>query len=190
MEGQKAILDKIILEAKEKAKVIESDAKAECDARIADADVWAEKYTAAQTEILKKEIDSIVSGKELNAGLDVKKATLKAKREILDEAFSLAYEKLCKVDKKSYLKLVKSLIDENADDGDVIVLSSDMVLSEEDFALDEFKAKNLKIAKERGDFKGGVILTGKKSDKDLTFERVIEDRKEDLTALCANILFG
>ena len=189
MEGQKAILNKILSEAKAKVKSINAEAETERNERIADADLWAEKYVSAQAEILKKETESILAGKKLNAELEIKKTVLKAKREVLDAVFVSAYEKLCAIGKKDYLALVKRLVDECADDNDTIVLSSDNVLSESDLDLKGFKAKNLRVSSSRGDFLGGVMLIGQKSDKDLSFARVLEDRKEDLTALAAEILF-
>ena len=99
MDGSKAIIEKILSDAREKVKEINADADSSCSIRIADAEIWAEKYTAAQTEILEKDAESIVSGKKLNAELDVKKAVLKAKRETVEKVFSLAYKKLLSLDK-------------------------------------------------------------------------------------------
>lgn len=190
MDGSKAIIEKILSEAREKVKEINAEAKTSCADRIADAEIWSEKYTAAQTEILKKDEESIISGKKLNAELDVKKAVLKAKREAVEKALSLAYEKLLSLDKKAYLALVKKMIDENADDGDTIILSSDGVLSVNDLNVKDFGAKELTVSATKGDFKGGVMLIGKKSDKDLSFESVIAAKREELTAVAVKILFG
>ena len=187
--GSKAIIEKILSDAKKKVKEINAEAKSSCAERISDAEEWAKKYTAAQTEILKKDEESIVSGKKLNAELDVKKAVLKAKREAVEKALSLAYEKLVSLDKKIYLNFVKKMIDENADDGDTIVLSSDGVISASDLNLKDFKAKDLTVSEKKGDFKGGVMLVGKKSDKDLSFESVIAAKREELTAVAVKILF-
>ena len=190
MDGTKAIIEKILSEAKEKVKEINAESESSCAVRIADAKKWAEKYTAAQTEILKKDEESIVSGKKLNAGLDVKKAVLKAKREVIEKVFSLAYEKMLSVDKKTYLSFVNRMIGESADDGDVIVLSSDGVISAGDLDLKKFKAKDLSVSEKCGDFKGGIMLLGKKSDKDLSFKSVIESKKEELTAVAVKVLFN
>ena len=189
MAGQKAIIEKILSDAREKVKEINADADSSCSIRIADAEIWAEKYTAAQTEILEKDAESIVSGKKLNAELDVKKAVLKAKRETVEKVFSLAYKKLLSLDKKTYLSLVTKMIDDNADDGDLIVLSSDGVISAKDIDLKAFKAKDLSVSEKKGDFSGGIMLIGKKSDKDLSFKSVIDSRKEELTAVAVKILF-
>ena len=189
MEGQKAILDKILSDAREKSSSIELESKNECKRRLDSAKKWAEDYTNAQNEILSREIEGIKAGKKLNAELDVKKTLLKAKRSVLDDAFVLAYEKLCKIDKASYLKLVESLIDENAEDGDEIVLSKDGVLDVKDIDVSKFKAKNLKVSEKKGDFIGGVTLSGSKSDKDLSFKAVIDGKKEELTSLAVDSLF-
>ena len=89
-----------------------------------------------------------------------------------------------------YLNLVLRLISENVDKDDQLVLSKDGVLSVEDFASADFiKENNVTISETPGDFVGGVMLIGKSCDKDLTFEAVIESKKDLLASEVAKRLF-
>ena len=189
MEGQKAIVNKILDEATAISNNIALETSKKCDEKIIEATNWASEYTKAQNEILEQDIQNILLGKKLNAELEVKKAVLKAKRDVLEDVFDSAYNKLCKLDKASYLKLVNKLINEFADDGDEIVLSKDKVLSATDISIDKFTAKGLTVSKKFGEFIGGVMLIGKLSDKDLSFKALVENKKEMLTFMASKMLF-
>ena len=48
---------------------------------------------------------------------------------------------------------------------------------------------NITVSEQLGDFVGGVMLIGKVCDKDLTFESVINSKKEELSSEVAKRLF-
>ena len=105
--------------------------------------------------------------------------------------FLCALKKLCALDKKSYFKLVSSLIEENCDENDIVVLSKDGVLSSSDIEkMPAVKDKKLSVSKDLGDFIGGVMLIGKVCDKDLSFSALISQKKEGLSNSVAEKLFG
>ncbi len=189
MEGTEAIIQKIILDAENKAEDCLKTAKTSADNKIKEAESWAEQYLKAQRELLEKEKEEMLSRKMINAKLEIKKAELKSKQEVVSESFLKAYGVLCAMPKPKYLSFVKSLIENNADIGDKIVLSKDGVLKDSDFDSEFLKVKSLSIKKEKGDFIGGVILEGKCSDKDLTFNSIVEDKKDTLIKKVAEILF-
>lgn len=189
MDGTKAIINKILDDARIEQNEILDNARAICDNKIAEANEFSVEYEKAQTEILEKEISAIISGKVLNAELDVKKAILQGKRNLIDEVFDGVKAKLSKLDKKTYCDFVNKLIAENADLSDEIILSCDNVLKDSDISESVIKDKKLKISSKRGDFKGGVYLIGNTSDKDLTFDAIVENRKEELVSIASKILF-
>ncbi len=190
MDGRQAILNKILEDASNTAKEISSNALAQSNKIIDQAKVWASEYSAENKKILEKEKKEIVERKLTVAELDVRKLTLKAKQGLVDDAFCIALDKLRSLGKTYYKKLVLKLIEENAENGDEIVLSCDGVLSQEELSGEEIvKNLSLKFAKEKGEFKGGVKLIGKISDKDLTFKSLIENVKEEKTSEVAKLLF-
>ncbi|MBO4251400.1 MAG: hypothetical protein J5911_01925 [Clostridia bacterium] len=191
MEGKEAIIAKIIADAENKAQEIVHAAETYAVSVKEQADAWAKNYSAEQENALKNEIAEMVARRKIVAELDVKKVVLKAKQDAIDEVYARAERKLCKADKKTYLSIVLQKIEEFADDGDEVVLSQDGVLSEKDISESEvFKNKKLSVSKTIGKFVGGVMLVGKVSDKNLTFNEIIRAEKEKNAPIIAKKLFG
>lgn len=191
MEGKEAIIAKILSDAQKKADGILQDAENYALSVKEQAEEWAKNYSKEQEKKLKTETREIEDRRKIVAELDVRKIILKTKQEILDDIYARAEEKLCKIDKKTYLRLVLSKIEEFADDGDEIVLSSDGVISEKDISnSDVFKNKKLSVSKKQGKFSGGVMLIGKTSDKNLTFHEIVLAEKEKNVHIIAKKLFG
>ncbi len=190
MDGKEAIIKRIISDAEKKSKALIGSAEADAEERKKDANDWAEEYLKTQRELLKTETEEIVKRRLTVAELDVRKISLKARQDLIAAVYDSAYEKLCKIDKKDYLKLVEKLIVENAEEGDTVVLSCDKVLKPSDIEkLEVFSEKGLKV-QPTGDFIGGIMLVGKNCDKNLTFKAVIEDMKDNLSFDLLNCLFG
>ena len=189
MNGTEAIINKILSDAKEKAKSIEDTSVYNHAMREKAHKDWAEEFLRAQRVQLKEECSQLIDRKVTLAGLDKRKLLLKTKQDLIDEVLNLAHEKMCKMKKDDYLAFVLKLIRESADDGDEIVLSKDGVLCERDFkgTLNE---KHLSISSERGDFVGGVILIGKNCDKDLTFRSILNEKKDYIVTETVKEIFG
>lgn len=190
MEGKEAIINRIIGDAEKKANEIIEAAEKYSDERRKEAEIWAEEYSKAQNAALERELKDVVERRAVVAALDARKNALKSKRDVIEKVRSLAFVKLCALKKNEYLAFVERLINENADDGDLVILSSDGKLCSEDVkALPVFKQKSLKVGKEKGDFIGGVKLQGKICDKDLSFETVVAEKTIELTGEIAAELF-
>ena len=190
MEGTKAIINRIIEDANKKAKVILAEATNDANEKISEANAWADEYKNAQTKAINKEAEDIVTRRMTVAELDVRKISIGKKQELVSKVFDSVLEKLINCDKKTYLSLVEKLLNENAEEEDGVVLSNDGVLSETDvIKLDVFNKKKLSVIKERGDFKGGVMLVGKVCDKNLSFEGLISEKKDYYVSQIAETLF-
>ena len=190
MQGKDAIIEKIINDANQSAKMILDDASKIATERKQDAEAWASEYSSAQKKQVEKAFSDIVDRRKIVANLDVKKNILKAKQDVIGDTFSLVVKKLQSLKKKEYLKFVAKLIGNNADYGDKIVLSNDGVISKDEIlALDVVKEKNLTIDSKHGDFVGGVMLVSDKCDKDLSFRSIVEDKKEELYSFVVEGLF-
>lgn len=190
MEGKQAIINKIIDDAEKKATEMLSVANAKAEESVKKASLWAENYKSAQEEILKKDAAEIVTRKLTVADLDVRKIRLAKKQQAISYVMEKVDEKLRKLDKKSYLKLIERLITESADEGDEILLSGDGVISSTDIkAMPVVTEKKLIVKKEKGDFLGGVKLIGKICDKDLSFDGLIKNAREEYVAKIAEKLF-
>lgn len=190
MEGKEAIINKILDDAKQSAEEIIQKAQKSADAKTQSAKEWADEYTKAQRVILDKDLVDIVERRKTVANLDVRKLLLSAKQEVLSDVFGQALDNLRNLSKDDYLNLVVGLIKENADQDDCLVLSKDGVLCKKDVENQQIiKDMNITVSEQLGDFVGGVMLIGKVCDKDLTFESVIDSKKEELSSEVAKRLF-
>jgi vacuolar-type H+-ATPase subunit E/Vma4 len=96
---------------------------------------------------------------------------LQTKQDILTEVFDIALSTI-KSDEKNYKKLIEKMV-ECADDGDVVIVSkSDKELLTSEFIkkAGEKAKKKISLSKTYGDFAGGIILQGDKTDKNMTLE--------------------
>ena len=190
MNGKEAIIEKILSDAREKAKEI-TDHVAYDDAMSETATQdWIKKYLEKERAVLKKDCSDLIERRVTLAELDKRKLLLQTKQTAIDDVISSAHKKLCALKKADYLNFVLSLIEKYAEDGDQIVLSSDKVLCASDLTgASVVKSKNLTVAEKPGAFLGGVLLVGKISDKDLTFASVLEEERERLTEKITAELF-
>ncbi len=190
MDGKEAIIERILSDATEKANDLLSSAKSQAQEKIDSAKLWVEDYNSTQKKVLDAEVKDIVFRRMTVAELDVRKLLLKARQDVIGAVFDKAYEKLCNLDKNTYLEFVKQLLEDYADDNDEIVLSCDGVLSDVDVkSLNVFSVKKLTVSKETGDFIGGIMLVGRICDKDLSFKRLVDNKKDDLSAKIVEMLF-
>lgn len=190
MQSTQLIIDKILLDAKTEAENITNASNGFCVNQLKVATDWAEAYTLTQQNLLQKESEEYVKRRLTVAELDAKKLELKAKQDLLDKVFNRVLEKLCSLDKQSYLRLVKKLIEQNAERGDTIVLSRDKVLNTTDIEkLEVVNKLALVVSQTQGDFDGGIMLKNSVCDKDLTFKTLVKEVKEEKASLIANILF-
>ena len=189
MDKQKAIIDKIIEDAENRAAEIISVANAEAEKSIADGNSWAESYKSEQNAILSAANEDKVLRRKTVAELDVKKIVLKAKQDAIESVFDSAYNKLCALKKTDYLSFVVKLIEKYAEEKDTVVLSSDGVISETDLtSLEVVKDKKLTVSDVKGDFI--VMFIVKICDKDLTFKSIVNESKSEFVSEVSKELFG
>ena len=114
------------------------------------------------------------------AEIDAKKEVLAARVRCIDMAFSRAEEKLCDIDTATYLAFIEAMLVKYADDGDVVVVAKNAKVDREDIKrLAVFGEKHLTLG-EDGDFSGGLVLSGKKYDKSLTFKSLLQETRSVL----------
>lgn len=186
---ENSIIEKIIADAEAKANLTVADAERAAADTLKNAEIQAENTRKEQFELLEKKNSDYVEKRKINARLDCNKLILGAKRDILDEVFALALDKLTKLPEKDYVELCSRLIEKYAEEGDEIILSASCRYREKINALPAIKALSLKTGK-IASFAGGVILANEKTDKNLTFEALIALEKEKKQAEIAGKLFG
>lgn len=192
MNSSKVILDKIINDntaiinenikkANDTASEIISKAQADADAQVAD-------FKSG----LKAEYNEILRRGEVVANLDAKKILMSAKSKAVDNLFQKTLEQLALLDKKKYLAIIENLLKKYAEDGDVVIISSqDKGKITQKFVDDIAKSIGIKLglSKDFGSFNGGVILAGKNSDKNLSFDMELLQLREECETQISSMLF-
>ncbi len=186
---EQSLVEKIIADAQEKANYTVADAeRAAADiARKTEQKIQIAKEE--QLELTAKKNAELVERKKINARIDSNKVILKAKTEIVDEVFERSLAMLADLGKDDYVTLLNSLIEKYAEYGDELILSSACRYREEINALPVINRLFLKTGAV-GDFAGGALLIGAASDKNVTFEALIQRAKEERQTEIAEKIFG
>ncbi len=155
----------------------------------ASSNVSVSKQKAYEESILIRE--NILKQAIVDANLEVKKLILSTKREIIDSAFSKAMEKLLNLPKQDYLNLISSLLN-NCDDGDTVFISlKDKNVITKNFIDKESKklGKKLVLSNQYINILGGIILSNEKFDKNLSFEVLMSNIRNELETTVSNQIF-
>ena len=111
--GLEAIVEEIKAKGKAEAYKINQETSLEVSKIIADARAGSAKIKAAKEAAVKKEIERIKQQELSSANLEVKKAKLNARKEILDAAYEEAREAISKLPAEKNQKILKSIIEKN-----------------------------------------------------------------------------
>lgn len=185
-EGEaEAITAEILKRAGENERLILSKADAEC------------KLT---TDAAEEKAEQIKRTASLMAELDARKAQLHAKREVADEAYKKAFEKLLGLPDGKRYEFICGLIKKYAPAPVITVtlaegdkrLFEDGSLSELEAALSlRFDAPSkITVSDKPAKFRGGVFMESDISDVDASFEALFEELKRETEAKVSRILFG
>lgn len=192
MNNKEAIIQKIIDDANAQAQKNLDEANETAAQIIARAQKQADRYLADNSDKEDMLYNESLQRGEVVAGLDCKKILQGAKKQIIDKAFDEALQAVVD-DKKTYLALLQAMILSCCESGDEVIVASgdDKIVTKKLIAdLAKKSGKSIKKSEELGDFKGGVILSGEKYDKNLTLELELSLIKEKLESKIEEILFG
>lgn len=184
------IVNRIISDAEGEAADILKAASSRAEEIIAAAN----KRAFLERNEAEAEVDErskrISDGKAAAARLDSAKIMLAEKRRVIDEIYARALVKLQKLGESDAVKLIESLLKENAEEGDEIILAQNFKYATKVAALPVVSAKKLTLSKERADISGGCLLRGKVSDKDLSYTALLGADMEEHQAEIAAKLFA
>ncbi|MBP5193576.1 MAG: hypothetical protein J6126_02465 [Clostridia bacterium] len=187
---ENGIVTKILSDAEQRALAAVAEAEARADKTVGEAREAAEKYREDQLSLLSARHAEVIRRTEINGRLEANKLMLAAKRRALDSVYEGALRILCALSEKEYVDFIGSLIESYADGGETVVLAEACAFKEKIAALEVIAKKGLLIAKEGGNFSGGLILIGGGCDKNLTFEALLESARDQSQAEVAEKLFG
>ncbi|MBP5177842.1 MAG: hypothetical protein ILP02_04600, partial [Clostridia bacterium] len=174
----------------EDAAMMTSAAKVYRDETIKNADNEAIAAVSLSEAAARERAEQLIKRRATLAALNSRKNFLAAKRSLVEDVFARAEKKLEAMSADDRLALIDKLIARHAEEGDIIVISKNAPFSASDAeGLPAAKRLSLK-AQKTGDFSGGIILSGRKFDKDLTFSALVAAAKEKEETMVAEELFG
>lgn len=196
MDGIEKIIDRI-----------SSDAQREIDDVLAAAQAEAEKITAEYQAQAQAQADEILSrgeqaaverGERLAsvAQLECRKEVLRAKQEVIDEAFQLAMKKLTQLPQEKCVALLADLAAQAASKGtealifsaaDRARLGKAVVVAANQKLGDKGQ---LTLSQETRPMQGGFILSDGVVEVNCTFETLVRLQRNTLSTQVADVLFG
>lgn len=192
MQGKEAIIEKIISDAKLKEEALIAEAKAKAEKIIQDAESFCDSYKAKAQKDKAVAVDDIMNRSKTVAELDAKKMLFGAKNYVVAKTFDMALEKVKNLPKDKYSKIILGMLS-YAEDGDVVTISKrekDIVTEAVIKDISAKKKIKLTLNKELGKFDGGIVLSGKGVDKNLTLDSEFQILKDELEEEVAKKLFA
>lgn len=191
-KGKEAIIADILQKAEAVAAGLVSDAQNECDATLARVREEEGYRQREAIDMAKKSAEELLARRKTLDDLETRKTELAAKQAVIDAAYEEAIRKTLTMTDHIYREYIGGLISAYAEDDDMVVIAErdSKRLSREWFdELREKLGKRITLSSERHGGKGGIILSGKLSDKNLTFETMIASLREKTLPEVAKKLF-
>ncbi len=183
------IVEKILSDAKAEADAMIADAQSKATQRLENASAFAETKRRETERETAKKTESILEKRASDARLESAKIHLGEKRKAVDLVYELALGSLLALPKEDAIKLVGALLEKYAEAGDELFFAENFKYAEEVSILPVIKAREITISKQRLAIDGGIKLVGKVSDKDLSYKALLATDKDRYQADLARKLF-
>lgn len=187
MEGLDAIISRIMADAREEASELARTADKEIEELLKQNSAACEQVIRAARETGETQATAILSRAGSMAGLDRRKALLGARRELVEQALDLAFEKLTRLPDTDKLALYRRLINQtNLHEGVLVLNAADQPLAGQ---LTAEPGCRFSVADQPGSFAGGLIIVNGLIEENLTLETLFANKRAELVGLAAAALF-
>lgn len=187
--SQENIVNRILADAQKEAADILSAA----EQRAREIVVAAEEKALAERRATEKEVAAKIKDlherRAATARLDGAKTLLAAKRGVIDAVYAEALKRLLALNQEETLALSARLLEEYAEEGDVICLAENYMYASVLALLPVVRTKKLEISSVRVAIDGGFVLVGKTADKNLSYGALLAADRETYQAELAAKLF-
>ena len=177
-----AELDRVLSAAKEQAEEITELYRSRAEAEAAELKARNEKNAAEREERLVS-----------SAQMEVRKASLAAKQQMLDKAYALALDKLCSMPDAQYIETVAELLVQAAPRGAGKVIFSpgekERIGAAAVAMANEKLDGQLTVAEETRPIRGGFILADGRVEVNCSFDTLVRLQKNETAGAVAKILF-
>lgn len=192
-----AILDKIQEDARQAAVQVQADAEAKAAEMRKAAAVRSQQRRDELVSQAQKEGGELAVRMQRMAELEERKALLQTKRDMMDEAFALAGQKLCQTPKARMRAFFAKQVERAAVGHERLIIGEDNAQWFDDAFVNEInlalsqqgKPAKLTASSERRAGCTGVILATEGAEVHCTFQTLLETSRDALEAEVAAILF-
>lgn len=182
--GLDTIVNDILEKARAESETILSEAKAKAERIIAEAEEKSSKYREEQEDAVRREVERLRQQEISAAKLEVKRAILNARKDLLDEVYRRAVERLqnLPVDKQS--RMLEAILEKHASPGDRIYSNERDKLLITSISNHEYAGTI--------DCIGGVVIESSDGNTrlDYTYDTLLRDVNEASLKQISEILFG
>lgn len=196
MTGIEKITNRIKREAEERAEKTTSDAKAEADAIIDQANQKAKRSTYHMLVDAREQAEQL-ERRTISVGeLEARKLRLGAKQDVIDACFVAALDRLCTMEPDTYIDMLASMVYQVLEsDGEIKLNVGDRKRIGEQL-VDRVNQKaggssphRVTLSKKTIRGRGGFILQCGQVEINCRLETLVESRKEELIPEVASVLF-
>ena len=195
MDGIEKIIDRISGDAQREVDDVLAQARAEADKIL--SQYQAQAQAEADDILTRGEKAAVERGERLAsvAQLECRKDVLRAKQEVIDEAFQLALKKLTQLPQEAYVSLLADLAVEASSKGNEKLIFSvadrarvgkAVVVAANEKLGDKGQ---LTLAQETRPMQGGFILSDGAVEVNCTFETLVRLQRGTLSTQVADVLF-
>ena len=191
MNDQKLSLsERILQDAADAALAKKTGAEAYEKSLLLKAQEENEQFLAQERQAAEQRAAEFLSRRATLDRLEGRKILLRAKSRAVEEVFARAVDSLCAMDKAENLALIARLLEENAEQGERVILAKNSPLTVGEVSALAV-AQKLGLTVEAGaPICGGFILAGATYDKVFSFTALAEGLKEEAEAEVATALFA
>ena len=153
----------------------------------------AEKLRRETEADVQKRAGSIAERYAAAARLEVKKIRLAARKNAVEAVYEKAKQRLQKLSEEETLRLFNRLLCAYAEEGDKVIFADNFAYEKSVKLLPVFAEKKLSVisaAQKSVRIDGGMFLTGKTADKDLSFDALLKADMEENESKVASAIFG
>ena len=195
MDGIEKIIDRISGDAQREVDDVLAQARAEADKIL--SQYQAQAQAEADDILARGQKAAVERGERLAsvAQLECRKEVLRAKQEVIEEAFQLAMDKLTQLPQEAYVSLLADLaveasskgneklifsVADRARVGKAVVVAANQKLGDKG---------QLTLAQETRPMQGGFILSDGAVEVNCTFETLVRLQRGTLSTQVADVLF-
>ena len=199
MNGIEKITQRIAADAEKESQDILAEARSRADEITAgfqaDADAQAAQVLEKGRHRAEERRARLVSAAEMEG----RQALLAVKQEMLEQAYTLALDRLCSLPERDYIDLLASLTAQAAVTGqEQLILSRTdrsrygvkVASKANDILSKQGRTAGLKLSQESRDFRGGLILSDGDVEVNCTFETLVRLARTETAGQVAELLFA